>query len=221
MFANTDASVSAVTVDKNKVTALKGTKNITFVCSITLSAPIGPVHKDLNVIWKHDGSKLAAAEVVGNEMITSLFNSILLLYEVEFSDGGSYCCVASVIGSDTEDEMGCVTLNVLGMFKLIWFDLYMEFKIVTDIVISGNFTDLTVGSTNHLICSVPGLENDSDISWRRTDTSQMTSPSSTNATLTLQSVDSTLNGSVFTCSVNSLRLYNSGTKNIVLTVKGL
>ena len=153
-----------------------------------LSAPIGPVHSDLNVTWKHNGSKLAAADVVGNGTKTSTFTSTLLLPEVGFSNSGTYCCVASLIGSGTGDQMDCVTLNVLGMFKLIWFDLFMEFKFVTDIVISGDFTDLTVRSTSHVICSVPGLEtggNDSDISWRRTDTSQMTSPSSTNATLML------------------------------------
>ena len=123
MFANTDTSVFAVTIDEDRVAALKGTKNITFICSVTLSAPIGPVHKDLNVTWKHDGSQLAAAEVVGNGMITSLFNSILLLYEVEFSDDGSYCCVASVIGSGTENQMDCVTLSVLGVYKLCSLDL--------------------------------------------------------------------------------------------------
>ena len=116
MFANTDTSVSAVTIDEDRVAALKGTKNITLICSITLHAPIGPVHSDLNVTWKYDGSKVAAAEVVGNRMITSLFNSTLLLYEVEFSDNGSYCCVASVIGSGTENQMDCVTLSVSGMF---------------------------------------------------------------------------------------------------------
>ena len=91
-------------------------------------------------------------------------------------------------------------------------------------MISGNFTDLTVGSTSHLICSVPGLGTggeDSDISWRITDASQIPSPSPTNATLTLQSVDSMLNGSVFTCSVSSSRLYSSGERNILLTVKGI
>ena len=60
MFSNTDTSVSAVTIDEDRVTALKGTKNITFICSVTLSAPIGPVYKDLNVTWKHNGSKMDA-----------------------------------------------------------------------------------------------------------------------------------------------------------------
>ena len=107
---------------------------------------------------------------------------------------------------------------------LIRFGLIIGIQniIVTDIVISGDFTDLTVGSTTHLICSVPGLETGvqgSGILWRRTDTSQMTTPSSTNSTLTLQSVDSMLNGSVFTCSVSSTQLYSSESKIITVTVK--
>ena len=99
----------------------------------------------------------------------------------------------------------------------------MSFNVVTDIAISGNFTDLAVGSTSHLICSVPGLETgdkESSILWRRTDTSQMTSISApANATLTLHSVESMLNGSVLTCLVNSTQLYSSGSKNITVTVK--
>ena len=98
----------------------------------------------------------------------------------------------------------------------------MSFNFVTDIVISGNFTDLTVGSASDLICSVPGLRTggeDCDILWRRTDTLQMTSPPSTNAILTLQSVKSMLNGSVFTCSVSSTQLYSPGSRNITVTVK--
>ena len=90
-------------------------------------------------------------------------------------------------------------------------------------MISGNFTDLTVGSTSHLICSVPGLETGatkSSILWRRTDTSQMTLISTPeNATLTLHSVESMLNGSVLTCSVSSTQLYSSGSKNVTVTVK--
>lgn len=114
-----------MTVDKDKVTALEGTQNITFICSIALSTPIGPVHRDLNVTWKHNGFKMAAAEVVGNGTITSTFTSTLLLPEVEFSDGGNYCCVVSVIGSDTEDQIDCVTLNVSGtyMLQLLSLDL--------------------------------------------------------------------------------------------------
>ena len=90
-------------------------------------------------------------------------------------------------------------------------------------MISGNFADLTVGSTSHLICSVPGLEpgvKGSSILWRRTDSLQTTSPSSTNATLTLQSVAIMLSGSLFTCSVSSTQLYSSGSKTITVTVKG-
>ena len=73
--------------------------------------------------WKHNGSKVTAAKVVGNGIKTSMFTSTLPLPEVEFSNGGSYCCFASVIGSGTEDRVDCVTLSVLGMFKLCSLDL--------------------------------------------------------------------------------------------------
>ena len=114
----TDTNVSDVTINEDRVTALKGTKNVTLNCSITLSAPIGPVHRDLNVTWKHNGSKMVAAEVVGNGRNAFMFTSTLLLPEVEFPNSGNYCCFASVIGSGSENQMDCVTLNVFGMFKL-------------------------------------------------------------------------------------------------------
>ena len=118
-----DTGVSRVTINEDRIAALKDTKNITIICSIILSAPIGPVYRDLNVTWKHNGSKVTAAKVVGNGIKTSMFTSTLPLPEVEFSNDGSYCCFASVIGSGTDDQTGCVTLSVLGMFKLCSLDL--------------------------------------------------------------------------------------------------
>ena len=46
-------------------------------------------------------------------------------------------------------------------------------------------------------------------------------PVSTTNTLTLQSVNNTLNGTEFTCSVNSSVLYSIGKKKISVTVKGI
>ena len=43
-------------------------------------------------------------------------------------------------------------------------------------------------------------------------------PVSTTNTLTLQSVNNTLNGTEFTCSVNSSKLYSSGMKKITVNI---
>ena len=46
-----------------------------------------------------------------------MFTSEMTIDSNEFTDSGSYCCAAAVIGSGDSNKMGCVTLNVLG--KLI------------------------------------------------------------------------------------------------------
>ena len=43
-----------------------------------------------------------------------MFTSELTIDSNEFTDSGSYCCVAAVIGSGDSNKMDCVTLNVLG-----------------------------------------------------------------------------------------------------------
>ena len=47
-------------------------------------------------------------------MLSDMFTSILTIDSNEFSDSGSYCCVAAVIGSGDLNKMDHVTLNVLG-----------------------------------------------------------------------------------------------------------
>ena len=91
---------------------------------------------------------------------------------------------------------------------------------LTDISISGQHTNLIVGSTYTINCTVPGLE-DSTILW--TSTAAAAVPVSTTNTLTLQSVDSTLNGTVFTCSVNSSKLHTGSPKikNITVTIQSM
>ena len=96
----------------------------------------------------------------------------------------------------------------------------MSIRIFTDITISGQHTDLTVGTTYTINCTVPGLE-DSEITALWTMSTDPSSVQVSANTLTLQSVDSTLNGTVFTCSVNSLRLYSSGMKKITVTIQSM
>ena len=43
-----------------------------------------------------------------------MFTSVLTIDSNEFTDSGSYCCVAAVIGSGDSNKMSCVILSVLG-----------------------------------------------------------------------------------------------------------
>ena len=48
-----------------------------------------------------------------------MFTSVLTIDSNEFSDSGSYCCSAAVIGSGDMKMMNdCITLNVLGKLML-------------------------------------------------------------------------------------------------------
>ena len=89
----------------------------------------------------------------------------------------------------------------------------------TDISISGEHSDLTVGTTYNITCSVPGLDDSSAIMWT---SSAAAVPVSTTNNLTLQSVNNTLNGTEFTCSVKSMKLHahSPATKTITVTVLG-
>ena len=70
-----------------------------------------------------------------------------------------------------------------------------------------------MGNTTKIICDVPGLMP-SAVSW----THSWIRADSTSNTLMLTSVDSTLDGVNFTCTVS---LYAPGEKMITVTVKGL
>ena len=150
-----------------------------------------------------------------------MFTRILTIDSNELSDSGSYCCVAAVIGSGVSNKMDCVTLNVLGKLMLyVTTTLHCSFIIATDITISGQHTNLTVGTTYKIDCTVSGLEDSEAIVIWTTSTDLSSVQVSAN-TLTLQSVDSTLNGTVFTCSVNSSKLYSTGQKKQTITVQGI
>ena len=83
-----------------------------------------------------------------------------------------------------------------------------------DIDVSGPYQSLTLGSTAIITCSVADLSAPT-INWLSHDGSVVSS----SGALILQSVNYTINGRVFTCSVNSPQLYSPGQKNITITVK--
>ena len=79
----------------------------------------------------------------------------------------------------------------------------------------GQFQNLQLGSTSTINCSVSLLMN-SVINWLSHDGSVVSS----SGALILQSVNYTINGRMFTCSVNSPQLTNSINETITVTVQG-
>ena len=116
----TGIDVSGVTINEDSISALKGTNNITSSCTITLNTTIEPDYSALSVTWTHNGSQYGQAAVIQSTSgeASTMFTSVLTIDSNEFSDSGSYCCVAAVIGSVDVNRMDCITLNVLGEFML-------------------------------------------------------------------------------------------------------
>ena len=85
-----------------------------------------------------------------------------------------------------------------------------------DIDVSGPFQSLTLGSTTIITCSVANVPTTA-IKWLFQNGSVVNSSD----VLALKPVDYTINGRVFTCSVNSSQLYSPDQKNITITVKGI
>ena len=88
----------------------------------------------------------------------------------------------------------------------------------SEITVSGNYSNLQVGSTTNITCSVPGIPPEA-VQWSNTDAWSRASTVSPGV-LMLRSVDSTLSGTEFTCSVNSTKLYRPGERKITVTMKG-
>ena len=88
--------------------------------------------------------------------------------------------------------------------------------IESNINVSGNYQNLRIGSTTMITCTTPMLMG-STITWLDQDGSVV----SNSGVLTLQSVDYTINGSVFTCSVNSSYFASNTSLNqtIVVTIQ--
>ena len=82
-------------------------------------------------------------------------------------------------------------------------------------MISGNYTNMRIGSTIEIQCKAPMLAN-STIKWLFQNGSVVSSSS----VLNVKPVNYSINGRVFTCSVSSPLLYSPGRKSITVTVQG-
>ena len=74
-----------------------------------------------------------------------------------------------------------------------------------------------MGSAVNITCEVPGIATNA-VSWEKNDYIAQNESS----VLMFQSVNSSLNGTMFTCSVNSSLLHNQlGSKDIIVTVQSM
>ena len=216
---STDTYVSMVTITANNLMVPVGTNSHLMSCLVTLSSSIGPNISALSISWLHNNriidlflNRFNVSKTFGAQKI---FTSSLTLSAIRQHDSGKYCCTASIAGNETKSNY-CVELKVTTDGEYIAV-AETHCNATTPVTISGNFKNLRVGSTAELMCSVPNL-TDSTINWLSHDGSVVSS----SGALILQSVNYTINGRMFTCSVNSpqLMMTNSINETITVTVQG-
>ena len=91
----TETSVSSVTVQLSSY--IIG-DNVSVVCTISLTNPIGPDISSLVVNWFKNDDMITDNIAISGSLST--FDSILTLTQVSSTDAGEYTCNASIIGSD-------------------------------------------------------------------------------------------------------------------------
>ena len=83
-------------------------------------------------------------------------------------------------------------------------------------MISGNYTNMRIGSTVELQCKASML-TDSTFMWL----SQNGLVVNSSAVLIIKPVNYSINGSAFICSVNSSKLTDSINRTITVTIEGI
>ena len=91
-----DASVSSVTVQL--LSSYNIGDDVSVVCTISLTNPIGPDISSLEVNWFKDNEMITDNITINGSLST--FDSILTLTQISSTDAGVYTCSASITGSD-------------------------------------------------------------------------------------------------------------------------
>ena len=89
--------------------------NVTLLCNITLSHPIGPDISSLVVKWNSTCINRSESHIESTTEVTSLmFKSMLTLTDVTVRDAGVYNCTVSISESNSEPIMDFVELCIQG-----------------------------------------------------------------------------------------------------------
>ena len=190
---------------------LLGTNNVQVNCSINITNSIGPLFNALQVSWLMNGTEqLSNTALTPHDNIehTNSFTSTLTVDITGYDKTGNYCCIASLAGS-IQSMSDCLIVNVSGTVHKVCMRIITKSNYVyfLEISISGEYSNLQVGSTTSITCTVPGIPPEAVLwsgAWSRAST---VSP----GVLKLSSVDSTLSG---TESCSQPKLYRPGERKI-------
>ena len=115
---NTDTSVSSVTVQFLSSYIIGD--DVSVMCTISLTNPIGPNISSLVVNWFKNNEIITDDITINGSLST--FDSILTLTQVSSTDAGVYTCNASIAGSDeviTDSNVLC--LKGTAMYQSIFY----------------------------------------------------------------------------------------------------
>ena len=115
---NTDTSVSSVTVQFLSSYIIGD--DVSVMCTISLTNPIGPNISSLVVNWFKNNEMITDNITINGSLST--FDSILTLTQVSSTDAGVYTCNASIAGSDeviTDSNVLC--LKGTAMYQSIFY----------------------------------------------------------------------------------------------------
>ena len=113
MLFISDTSVSSVTVQLLSSYIIGD--DVSVVCTISLTNPIGPDISSLVVNWFKNNEMITDNITINGSLST--FDSILTLTQVSSTDAGEYTCSASVSGSNmTESDSKPLCLKGTGMY---------------------------------------------------------------------------------------------------------
>ena len=108
-----DTSVSSVSVQLLSSYIIGD--DVSVVCTISLTNPIGPNISSLVVKWFKDDELITGNISIDGSLST--FNSILTLTQVSSTDARVYTCNASIIGSNkTVSDSKPLCLKGIGMY---------------------------------------------------------------------------------------------------------
>ena len=117
------------------------------------------------------------------------------------SDNGTYICNSS-----------SVSLTVTSKYNYATLQLICTSTLVPTITISGQYTELAVGSSVGIICTTIPLIPNSEIKWQ--------SSNSDSNELIINPVMLSHNNKTFTCVVSSNLFNRNLTENVTITVLG-
>ena len=194
----TDTSVSSVTVQLLSSYIIND--DVSVVCTINFTNPIGPNISSLVVNWFKNNEMITDNITINGSLST--FDSILTLTQVSSTDAGVYTCNASITGSDevmTDSKnlyFNATHLCAKGLIheNLLLFDI--SYLSVNDSFIADThfYSNLRLGDIIKHDCTPGYRQSGVTVQWRAPDNSLIMNP-------LIITVNQSISNTLYTCVI--------------------